>query len=113
MWIVKWFFWVIVLFMLILFITQNVDFLKQAHKLQFLFWETKEAIPIWVVMFISFAVGVLIWMVGSIFKVIELKATVKKVSKENIALKKELNELRNIPIDEEAEAMEQIEKKIG
>ncbi len=112
MWIVKWIFWVIVLFVIILFITQNVEFLKQAHKLQFLFWETKEAIPIWVVMFISFAVGVLIWMIGSIFKVIELKGTVRKVSKENIALKRELNELRNIPIDDEAEAIEQIENKI-
>jgi len=112
MWLVKWIFWVIVLFVIILFITQNVDFLKQAHKLQFLFWETKDAIPIWVVMFISFAVGVLIWMIGSIFKVIELKSAMRKINKENIALKKELNELRNIPIDEEADAMEQIENKI-
>jgi len=112
MWILKWTFWVIVLFVIILFVTQNVDFLKQAHKLEFLFWETKEAIPIWVVMFVTFAIGVLIWLIGSIFKVIELKSEVKKVNKENVALKKELNELRNIPIDEDSDAVDDIEKKI-
>ncbi len=111
MWILKWIFWVIVLFVIIIFVTQNVDFLKEANKLGFLFWETKEPIPIWVVMFISFAVGVLIWLVGSIFKVLELKSEVRKVSKENVVLKKELNELRNIPIDEDSDSTE-IERHI-
>ena len=111
MWILKWIFWVIVLFVIIIFVTQNVDFLKAAHKLEFLFWETKEPIPMWVVMFLTFAVGVLIWLIGSIFKVIELKSEVRKVSKENVVLKKELNELRNIPIDEDSDSNE-IEKHI-
>ena len=91
MWILKWIFWVIVMFVIIIFITQNVDFLKEAHKLQFLFWETKDLIPIWVVIFLSFAIGVLIWLVGTIFKVLELKSEVKKVNRENVVLKKELN----------------------
>lgn len=112
MWIVKWIFWVIVLFVIIIFVTQNVDFLKQAHKLEFLFWETKEPIPIWVVMFLTFATGVLIWLIGSIFKVIELKSEVRKVNKENIILKKELNELRNIPIDEDTDSNDDIERHI-
>ncbi len=111
MWILKWIFWVIVLFVIIIFITQNVDFLKEAHKLEFLFWETKDPIPIWVVIFLSFAVGVLIWLVGSIFKVLELKTEVKKVNRENVVLKKELNELRNIPIDEDSDSNE-IERHI-
>ncbi len=41
MWIMKWIFWVVVLFIIIIFVTQNVDFLKESHKLEFLFWETK------------------------------------------------------------------------
>ena len=112
MWIMKWIFWVIVLFVIIIFVTQNVDFLKESHKLEFLFWETKEPLPIWVVMFLTFASGVLIWLVGSIFKVIELKSTVRKVNKENVVLKKELNELRNIPLEEDSDSDDDLEKQI-
>jgi hypothetical protein len=65
-----------------------------------------------VVMFLTFASGVLIWLVGSIFKVIELKSTVRKVNKENVVLKKELNELRNIPLEEDSDSDDDLEKQI-
>ena len=112
MWIMKWIFWVVILFVIIIFVTQNVDFLKESHKLEFLFWETSSPLPIWVVLFISFAAGVLIWLAGSIFKVLELKTVVRKVNKENVVLKKELNELRNIPLEDEAESDEDFDKNI-
>ena len=112
MWIIRWILWVIVLFIIIIFVTQNVVFLKTTFDLEFLFWETKSPIPIWVVMFLSFAAGVLIWLIGSIFKVLELKSEVRKINKENTVLRKELNELRNIPIDENSESIDDIEKEI-
>jgi len=110
MWILKWIFWVIVLFIIIIFVTQNVEFLKETHKLEFLFWETSRPLPIWVVLFVSFAAGVLIWLIGSIFKVLELKSEIKKINKENTVLRKELNELRNIPIDDDSDSVDDFEK---
>jgi uncharacterized integral membrane protein len=112
MWILKWIFWVIVLFIIIIFVTQNVNFLNQKFVLGFLFWETRYPLPIWVVMFLSFAIGVLIWLIGSIFKLLELKSEVRKVNKENTALKKELNELRNMPLDEDSDSIDDYEKEI-
>jgi len=112
MWIIKWIFWVIVLFIIILFVTQNVNFLNQKFSLEFLFWETKYPLPVWVVMFLSFATGVLIWLIGSVFKVLELKSDMRKMSKENEVLKKELNELRNIPLEDETEAPDDMDREI-
>jgi uncharacterized integral membrane protein len=112
MWIVRWIFWILVLFVIIIFVTQNVDFLKDSHTLEFLFWKTKSPLPIWVVMFISFAVGILIWLIGSIFKLLELKSEVRKVSKENVVLKKELDALRNIPLDEDSDIDDNIRQDI-
>ena len=112
MWILKWIFWVIVLFIIIIFVTQNVDFLKETHRLEFLFWETSSQIPIWVVLFLSFAAGVLLWLIGSIFKVLELKSEVRKINKENVVLKRELNELRNIPLEEDSDSIDDIDRNI-
>ena len=112
MWILKWIFWVTVLFVIIIFVTQNVDFLKETHRLEFLFWETSSPLPIWVVMFMSFAAGVLIWLIGSIFKVLELKTEVRKINKENVSLKKELNEMRNIPLEEDSDSIDDIDRNI-
>jgi len=112
MWIIRWIFWVLTLFIIIIFVTQNVDFLKETYKLEFLFWETKNPIPTWVVMFLTFAFGVLIWLIGSIFKLFELKTEVRKINKENVVLRKELNELRNMPLDDESEPGNEIEKSI-
>jgi len=112
MWIIRWIFWVLILFIIIIFVTQNVDFLKETYTLEFLFWETKNPIPAWVLMFLTFAFGVLIWLVGSIFKLFELKSEVRKVNKENVVLKKELNELRNMPLDDDSESGNEIDKQI-
>lgn len=103
MWVVRWIFWILVLFVIIIFVTQNVEFLKASYTLEFLFWKTSRALPMWVIMFISFAVGLLIWLIGSIFKIVELRSEVRKVNKENIVLKKELDALRNIPLEEDAD----------
>jgi uncharacterized integral membrane protein len=112
MWIFKWIFWVLVLFVIIIFITQNVNFLNEKFVLEFLFWKTSLPLPIWVVMFLSFVAGVIIWLVGSIFKVLELRSAVKRVNKENVVLKKELNELRNMPLDEDSGTLDDIDREI-
>jgi len=62
-------------------------------------------------MYISFLAGILLWFIGSIFKIFQLKTEVRKTNKENEVLKKELDELRNIPIEEESDSVENIDSK--
>jgi len=108
MWIIRWIFWVLALLFLILFATQNAT---ETVTVEFFKWQSVP-IPLWIVMYLSFLVGVLVWFVGSIFKVIQLKAEVRKTQKEKELLKKELDELRNIPIEEESGTGEEFDSEI-
>ena len=99
MWILRWSLWVLALLLLILFATQNAS---QTVTVEFIKWRSVP-IPLWIVMYLSFLAGVLVWFIGSIFKLVQLKSEVKKSKREIKVLKKELDQLRNIPIDEEAE----------
>ena len=109
MWIVRWIFWILAMLFLILFATQNV---AEMVNIEFFGWQTKNPLPLWVVMYISFLVGVLVWFVGSIYKILQLKSVVRKIKKENEALKSEIDELRNIPIDEETDLEDNFDKEI-
>jgi uncharacterized integral membrane protein len=108
MWIVRWIFWVLALLFLILFATQNAT---QTVTVEFIKWRSVP-IPLWIVMYLSFLAGVLVWFVGSIFKLIQLKTEVKKSQRENKMLRKELDELRNIPIDDESEHDDDLNKEL-
>ncbi len=108
MWIIRWIFWVVVLLFIIYFATQNAT---QTVIVKFYKYQSNQ-LPLWVVMYISFAVGILVWLVGSIFKVLQLKNEVRKMNKENTVLRKELDELRNIPIEEETDAIDDLEGEI-
>ena len=99
MWIIRWIFWVIVLLFIIYFATINAT---ETVNVQFYKWRSND-LPLWVVMYVSFAVGIIVWLMGSIFKVLQLKTEIRKTNKENIVLRKELDELRNIPVEEEVE----------
>ncbi len=101
MWIVRWIFWILALLFLILFATQNN---AETVNIEFFKWQTKNPLPLWIVMYVSFLVGILVWFIGSIFKIVQLKTEVRKTNKENQVLKKELDELRNIPIEEEPDS---------
>ena len=105
MWIIKWIFWVLVLLFIIYFGAENST---QTVYVKFVKWRSPE-LQLWVVMYISFAIGMLVWLFGSIFKVVQLKTEVRKVSKENSNLKKELDGLRNISIEEETSEIDEIE----
>jgi len=105
MWIVKWIFWVFVILFLIYFATENAT---QMVTVEFLNYRSNQ-LPLWVVMYSAFAVGVVVWLIGSIYKVLQLKSDVRKMNKENIVLRKELDQLRNIPIEDESEAIDELE----
>ena len=109
MWIVRWIFWVVALLFLILFATQNAT---QTVTVEFFKWQTKNPIPLWIVMYLSFLVGILVWFVFSIYKVMQLKTEVRKTNKQNEVLKKELDEMRNIPIEDETGSVDELDSDI-
>jgi len=109
MWIVRWIFWVVALLFLILFATQNAT---QTVTVDFFNWQTKNPIPLWIVMYLSFLVGILVWFVFSIYKVMQLKTEVRKTNKQNEVLKKELDEMRNIPIEDESGSVDELDSDI-
>lgn len=108
MWVIRWIFWVVMLLIMIYFAMQNTE---EMVKVNFFAWRTQE-LPLWMVMFLSFAVGILVWLIASIFKIIKLQNAVRLLNKENNALRKEVDELRNIPLEEDLDAMDDIEKGI-
>jgi uncharacterized integral membrane protein len=63
-------------------------------------WET-EPLPIWLITYASFAIGVLFWLIVSIFQVFQLKSQIRQVRKENKNIRQELDGLRNLSIDED------------
>ena len=102
MWIIKWISWVILLLFIIYFGAENST---QTVYVKFIKWRSPE-LQLWVVMYLSFAVGMLVWLCGSIIKIVQLKTEVRNANKENSTLRKELDNLRNISIEEEPEISE-------
>ncbi|NOZ61100.1 MAG: LapA family protein [Calditrichaeota bacterium] len=108
MWIVRWIFWVLALLFLILFATQNAT---QTVTVEFVKWRSLP-IPLWIVMYLSFLAGILVWFAGSIFKIVQLKSEFKKSQRENKMLHKELDELRNIPIEDDSDQEDDLNKEL-
>lgn len=63
-------------------------------------------LPLWLVMYLSFGLGMLFWLFVSIFQVFSLKAEIRKMRMDNQRMKKELDNLRNLSIDDEIEIRE-------
>ncbi len=105
MWILKWIFWVFMLLFIIYFGSENST---QAVYVKFIKWRSPE-LQLWVVMYLSFGAGMLVWLFGSIFKVLQLKNEMRKLNKDNAVLKKELDSLRNISIEDEGEDIGDLE----
>ncbi len=97
MWIIKWIAWVVVLLFTIYFAAENS---AEMVYVKFFKWRSPE-LQLWFVMFLSFGAGMFVCLFGSIFKVLQLKTEVQKTNKNNSTLKKELDNLRNISIEED------------
>lgn len=96
MWIVRWIAMLLIMLLIIGFAMLNT---KQAVTVSFYWWETVN-MPLWVVMYISFAAGMIVWLFVSIFQVVGLKNGMRKLQKQNRQLKDELDRMRNVSIDE-------------
>jgi uncharacterized integral membrane protein len=96
MWILRWIVLAILIIAVIGFAMQNTD---QYVSVQFITLQSIQ-LPLWVVMYASFAVGVLFWLVVSIFHIFSLKRENRKREKELKKLRQELNQLRNVSVED-------------
>ena len=109
MWIIKWLLMVIVLLFLIYFGAENST---QTVYVKFIKWQSPE-LQLWMVMYLSFAVGMFVWLFGSIFKVLQLKTDIRKANKESDVLRKELDGLRNISLEDDDSKVDEIEDELN
>ncbi len=97
MWIVKWFIGAILVVIIILFAMQNSSVMVSVRFWQ---WETAREMPLWIVMYVSFAAGMFFWLFISIFQMLGLKNENRQVRKELKKLRSELDRLRNVAVDD-------------
>jgi len=96
MWIVRWIVSAVFIILIIGFAMQNTD---EQVVVTFVKWQSIP-LPLWVVMYVSFIVGVAFWLFVSIFKILALKTQNRKSRKEVKALQDELDRLRNVSVEE-------------
>lgn len=96
MWIIRWIVMLLLMLLVIGFAMLNTE---QKVSVSFHWWETVP-LPLWVVMYVAFAVGMIVWLFVSIFQVLGLKNGIRKLRKENRQLKEELDRMRNVTIEE-------------
>ena len=99
MWAVKWFLAVVMILAILGFALQNSS---EPVKVVFLSntWEATN-VQLWMVIYASFGLGVLFWLIVSIFQVLELKNLIRRLRKEKHEMQSELNSLRNLSIGED------------
>lgn len=99
--IVKWVVTIIIILLILGFAVQNTTeevslvFVKGAYE--------TGPLPIWLVVYISFAMGVIFWFFFSVFEVMSLKVQIRKMRGENERVRRELNHLRNLSVETEVE----------
>ncbi len=100
MWAIKWFMSVILILVILGFALQNSE---EAVSVALLTWKY-DAVQLWMVIYISFGLGVLFWLMVSIFQVLELKNVIRRLKKNQHEMESELDSLRNLSIgDDDAE----------
>jgi uncharacterized integral membrane protein len=99
MWIVKWILFILFFLILVGFALQNQD---QEVSVQLLKWRTIN-LPLWIFLYAAFAIGVLFSIIISILNIIKLKTENMRLQKQHRKVKEELNRLRNVSIDEDAD----------
>jgi len=104
MWAIKWFFAVILILAVMGFALQNstqtvdVTFVKNVWQYQ--------SVQLWMVIYVSFGLGVLFWLVVSVFQVLELKSEIRTLNRSHNDMINELDSLRNLPIAEDDVGLE-------
>lgn len=82
---------------------------NQSINLNFYHWKTFSDVPLWVVIFASLAIGVIVSAIVGISEHLKLRLQISRQKKKIKKLEEEISSLRNIPI---AQAIEQQEEEI-
>lgn len=98
MWIIRWFFIALILFIAILFVVKNQGL--QPISIDFVFYKTEEISPL-TALFFSFITGFLTWFVISLFNFMKMRSDMLSKDKTIKNLKNELNEYRNASLKED------------
>lgn len=97
MWILKWILIVIAVIFVIGFAMQNADV---TVPIKFYKWETIQDLPLWLVMYLAFIAGMVFWLLVSIYQVLSLRSENRKQQKRIKKLEQELNQLRNVSVED-------------
>jgi len=99
MWILRWVLVVIVILVILGFALQNQ---QQMVRVRIIHWESPE-VPLYLVVYLAFAFGMVVWLFASIIRVLQLKNELRRARKESRDLREELNRLRSLALEEEEE----------
>lgn len=96
MWIAKWILGALLIIVILGFAFQNQHQMVQVHVWN---WISPE-LPLYLIVYVGFSLGILTWLMVSIFKIMQLKVESRQLKKENDQLTDELNRLRNLSVEE-------------
>ncbi|MBN2029944.1 LapA family protein [bacterium] len=102
MWIIKWILIAVAILLILLFAFENQN---QQTYIKFVKWQSID-LPLYIFLYISFGLGMLFWLLISIFKILKFKGKILSLTRANNKLREELNRLRNADIEEEIEPSE-------
>jgi uncharacterized integral membrane protein len=95
---------IILFFALLILAILNTD---QAVTLNFYYWKTFYDVPVWVILFGSLAIGIIVSALIGIAEHLKLRLQISRQKKKIKELEGEINSLRNIPISQAIEQQEQ------
>ena len=97
MWFLKNVFWLVIMILVVGFAILNM---KETVSAIILPGHVYTSLPANVVLFISFILGMAAAFVLALVQVLRSRSAVGKLSRENEELKKELGQLRNLPLED-------------
>ena len=100
MWVTKWILGALLIILILGFAFQNQHQMEQVHIWK---WISPE-VPLYLIIYIGFSFGMLTWLSVSIFKIMQLKVECRQLKNQNNQLRDELNNLRNLSVEEAVES---------
>lgn len=100
--IFRWILGAILIIIILGFALQNQD---QTVSVKIIKWQSS-VLPLYFFLYLSYAAGVLTWVIVSAFSLIKQKGDIYKLQRENRRIRDELSRLRNAGIEDEMEATE-------
>jgi uncharacterized integral membrane protein len=97
MWILRWLLFLIVIFFVVGFLSQNAD--PKVH-VQIISWQSPE-LPLSFMLFLAALVGYIISLLVAVINQLRLRSEISAQKRRNQALQNELERLRNFALEDE------------